>query len=325
VEHDLAILDMLADTVHIAYGQPAVFGVITQPKGTRVGINEYLSGYLPEENVRFRDYPVIFEQRLHGGGEVRNELLSIPPMIKQFPGFTLKVGGGEIRAGEVLGVVGPNGIGKTTFARLLAGEETPDEGKVEQEVRISYKPQYLKAAGEDTVEMTLRSVTTRFDSGHYQAEILEPLGLRSILASSISSLSGGELQRVGIALCLSRDADLYILDEPSAHLDVEQRVKLPRVIKNHAELKGAGVLVIDHDIYVIDMISERMIVFEGEPGVFGEAHGPFAMHGGMNRFLRELGVTFRRDKSGRPRINKPGSFLDREQKSSGEYYYLVEE
>jgi ATP-binding cassette subfamily E protein 1 len=325
VEHDLAILDMLADTVHIAYGQPAVFGVITQPKGARVGINEYLTGYLPEENVRFRDYPVVFERRLHEGEAVRNALLSIPPLTKKYPGFTLSVGEGEIRAGEVLGVVGPNGIGKTTFARLLAGEETPDEGLVEQQVRISYKPQYLKAAGEETVEMTLRGATTRFDAAHYQNEILEPLGLRTILASSVSSLSGGELQRLGIALCLSRDADLYILDEPSAHLDVEQRVKLPRVIKNHAELKGAGVLVIDHDIYVIDMISERLMVFEGEPGIHGAAHGPFGMHEGMNRFLRELGVTFRRDKSGRPRINKPGSFLDRDQKSSGEYYYAVEE
>ena len=64
VEHDLAILDMLADTVHIAYGKPAVFGIITRPKGVRVGINQYLDGYLAEENVRFRETHVVFEKRV---------------------------------------------------------------------------------------------------------------------------------------------------------------------------------------------------------------------------------------------------------------------
>lgn len=323
VEHDLAILDMLADTVHITYGKPAVFGVVTQPKGIRVGINEYLSGYLPEENVRFRDYPVIFEHRYHETDIIRNPMVLIPPMNKKYQGFSLEVGGGEIREGEVLGVVGPNGIGKTTLARLLAGEETPDEGAMDKNVRISYKPQYLKATGEESVEQVLRSASPRFDTSYYQNEILEPLALQAILQSPVSSLSGGELQRLGIALCISRDADLYILDEPSAHLDVEQRVKLPRVIKNHAESRNASVLVIDHDIYLIDMISERLMVFEGIPGVLGTAYGPFPMHDGMNRFLRGLEVTFRRDRSGRPRINKPGSFLDRKQKSAGEYYYTT--
>jgi len=126
---------------------------------------------------------------------------------------------------------------------------------------------------------------------------------------------------VAIAACLSRDADLYIIDEPSAHLDVEQRMNLVRVLKHHAEGKECGVLVIDHDIYLIDMISERIVVFDGEPGVAGEAKGPFNMRDGMNLFLSGLGVTFRRDKSGRPRINKPESFLDRDQRSKGEYYY----
>jgi len=321
VEHDLAILDMLTDTVHIAYGKPAIFGVITHPKGTRIGINEYLSGYLPEENVRFRDYPVIFERRLHEAKIVRTPLLEIPVMTKRFSKFKFQINGGEIRAGEVLGIVGPNGIGKTTFAKLLAGEEKPDEGVVEQTVRISYKPQYLKATTEDSVEETLRSFSSKFDTSYYQNEIIEPLGLRPIFQSALTSLSGGELQRVSIAICLSRDADLYILDEPSAHLDVEQRVKLPKVIKNQAELRGAGILVIDHDIYLIDMISERLMVFDGEPGHHGQAYGPFDMHDGMNHFLKGLGITFRRDKSGRPRINKPSSFLDRQQKASGEYYF----
>jgi ATP-binding cassette subfamily E protein 1 len=192
-------------------------------------------------------------------------------------------------------------------------------------LKISYKPQYIKADSSDTVEMHLRQVTTKFDSSFFQHEIIDPLSLQQILASPVNTLSGGELQRLSIATCLSRDADLYILDEPSAHLDVEQRVKVTRMIKHHAEGKEAGILVIDHDIYLIDMISERILVFEGEPGLLGTAAGPFDMRTGMNRFLQKLGVTFRRDQSGRPRINKPESFLDREQKVLGEYYYYTGE
>jgi ATP-binding cassette, sub-family E, member 1 len=325
VEHDLAILDMLADTVHIGYGKPAVFGIITRPKGVRVGINQYLEGFLNEENVRFRDTQVVFEKRAHDKGSNREDLFIIPAMTKRYDTFTLTVSGGTIKSGEVLGVVGANGIGKITFAKLLAGVETPTTGSLETSMRISYKPQYIKADTSDSVEMYLRRCTTKFDSSMYQHEIIESLSLEPILQSPVDALSGGELQRVAIASCLSRDADLYILDEPSAHLDVEQRVKVTRMIKHHAEGKEVGILVIDHDIYLIDMISERILVFEGEPGVSGTAAGPFKMRDGMNRFLRELDVTFRRDQSGRPRINKPESFLDREQKGLGEFYYYAQD
>nr|WP_320161048.1 ribosome biogenesis/translation initiation ATPase RLI [uncultured Methanoregula sp.] len=325
VEHDLAILDMLADTVHVGYGRPAVFGIITRPKGVRVGINQYLEGYLNEENVRFRDTQVVFEKRAHDKGSHRDDLFIIPALTKNYESFHLTVSGGTIRSGEVLGVVGANGIGKSTFAKLLAGAEAPTTGTLETSLRISYKPQYIKADTSDSVEMFLRRCTTKFDSSMYQHEILEALTLEPILQSPVDSLSGGELQRVSIAACLSKDADLYILDEPSAHLDVEQRVKVTRMIKHHAEGREAGIMVIDHDIYLIDMISERILVFEGEPGIQGTASGPFPMRDGMNRFLRELDVTFRRDQSGRPRINKPESFLDREQKSLGEYYYYAQD
>lgn len=323
VEHDLAILDMLADGVHVGYGKPAVFGIITRPKGVRVGINQYLEGYLAEENVRFRDTAVVFEKRAHLKGSQREDLVEIPAMTRQYETFGLTVSGGTIKAGEVLGVVGANGTGKSTFAKLLAGEEKPDTGTMDIKLRISYKPQYIKAETSDSVEMYLRQCTTKFDTSYYQHEIIESLSLESILQSPVNTLSGGELQRVSIAACLSRDADLYILDEPSAHLDVEQRVKVTRIIKHHAEGKEEGILVIDHDIYLIDMISERILVFEGEPGVTGTAAGPFPMREGMNRFLQELDVTFRRDQSGRPRINKPDSFLDREQKARGEFYYYT--
>ena len=323
VEHDLAILDMLADTVNVGYGKPAVFGIITRPKGVRVGINQYLEGYLNEENVRFRETAVVFEKRAHAKGSDREDLFAIPALTKHYDTFHLTVSGGTVRTGEVLGVVGANGMGKSTFAKLLAGTETPTTGKLETSLRISYKPQYIKADISDSVEMYLRGCTTKFDSSYYQHEILESLTLDPILQSPVDSLSGGELQRVAIAGCLSREADLYILDEPSAHLDVEQRVKVTRMIKHHAEGKEVGIMVIDHDIYLIDMISERILVFEGEPGIQGTAAGPFGMREGMNRFLNALDVTFRRDQSGRPRINKPGSFLDREQKGSGEFYYYA--
>ena len=323
VEHDLAILDMLADTVHVGYGKPAVFGIITRPKGVRVGINQYLEGFLVEENVRFRDTQVVFEKRAHDFGSDREDMFFIPEMTKDYETFHLTVNGGTIKAGEVLGVVGANGIGKSTFAKLLAGVETPTSGKIETTLKISYKPQYIRADTSDTVELYLRQRTTKFDSSLYQHEIIESLSLEVILQSPVDSLSGGELQRVAIAGCLSREADLYILDEPSAHLDVEQRVKVTSMIKHHAEGKKVGIMVIDHDIYLIDMISERILVFEGEPGRKGTAAGPFKMREGMNRFLKALDVTFRRDQSGRPRINKPGSFLDREQKASGEYYYYT--
>ena len=325
VEHDLAILDMLADTVHVGYGKPAVFGIITRPKGVRVGINQYLEGYLHEENVRFRDTQVVFEKRAHEKGSDREDLFEIPAMTKEYDTFRLSISGGTIRSGEVLGVVGANGMGKSTFAKLLAGAETPTTGKLETTLKISYKPQYIKADTSDPVEMYLRRCTPKFDSSAFQHEILEPLSLGPILQSPVDSLSGGELQRVAIAGCLARDADVYILDEPSAHLDVEQRVKVTRIIKHHAEGKEAGIMVIDHDIYLIDMISERILVFEGEPGISGTAAGPFKMRDGMNRFLDALNVTFRRDQSGRPRINKPDSFLDREQKASREFYYYTAE
>jgi len=81
-------------------------------------------------------------------------------------------------------------------------------------------------------------------------------------------------------------------------------------------------LVVDHDVYFIDLIADSLMVFTGKPSRLGIALGPFDLRSGMNRFLKNLDVTFRRDKeTHRPRVNKNDSRLDREQKSSGEFYY----
>ena len=326
VEHDLALLDLLADSVHLIYGGPGAYGIITRPKGVRVGINQYLKGSLPEENVRIRDQAIEFEVHAPRIEKEIPAMIKYNAFTKEYPSFTLKADAGIIRKGEVVGILGANGIGKSTYIKILAGVEKPTTGSFEHKLRVSYKPQYLKADSDVTVQGLLRGVTNEFDSSYYQSEILRPMGLESLLDQALTELSGGELQRAAITACLSRDADLYLLDEPSAHLDVEQRMLAAKVMRRFAESTERTVLVVDHDIYLIDLLSERLIVFEGEPGVLGIAQPPYDMRDGMNAFLRGIGITFRRDEeTHRPRVNKPGSRLDRMQKEQDEYYYAVED
>jgi ATP-binding cassette subfamily E protein 1 len=326
VEHDLALLDLLADNVHLIYGLPGAYGVITRPKGVRVGINQYLRGTLPEENVRFRDVAIEFEIHAPRIEKEIPSLVAYEAFTKSYSTFRLQAEPGIIRRGEVVGILGPNGIGKSTFIKILAGVETPTTGLLETQLKVSYKPQYLQADSDVTVQGLLRSVAPDFDTSYYQTEILRPMGLEPLMDQAITELSGGELQRVAITACLSRNADLYLLDEPSAHLDVEQRMLAAKVMRRFAESAEKTVLVVDHDIYLVDLLSERIMVFEGEPGILGIAHAPLEMREGMNDFLEGIGITFRRDEeTRRPRVNKPGSRLDRMQKEQGEYYYPVEE
>jgi len=324
VEHDLAILDLLADALHVAYGEPGAYGIITPPKSTKNGINEYLSGYLENENMRFRQQEIEFEEHAPRSLSTGDIVIEYPDLSKSYGDgeFSLDVEGGAIRESEVLGVVGPNGIGKSTFAKLLAGRLEPDEGTVDADLDIAYKPQYIEIDQPMRVDAFLSSITDDFGSSYWNTEIAQPLQLEAIMEQQLTDLSGGERQRVAIAACLSKDADLYLLDEPSAHLDVEQRVLATSAIRRYAENHDATAMVIDHDIYMIDLLSDRLLVFDGEPAKHGHASPPVGMRAGMNEFLANLDVTFRRDeRTSRPRINKPGSQLDREQKREGEYYY----
>ena len=326
VEHDLALLDLLAENVHLIYGVPGAYGVITRPKGVRVGINQYLRGNLPEENVRFRDTSINFEIHAPRLEKEIPSLIAYDAFAVQYSSFTLQAEPGIIRRGEVVGILGPNGIGKSTYIKVLAGVEKPTAGSFESQLKVSYKPQYLKADSDVTVQGLLRSTTHDFDSSYYQTEILRPMGLEMLMDQALTELSGGELQRVAITACLSRPADIYLLDEPSAHLDVEQRMMAAKVMRRFAESSEKTVLVVDHDIYLIDLLAERLMVFEGQPGQIGTAHTPLEMREGMNSFLKAINITFRRDEeTHRPRVNKPDSRLDRSQKEHGEYYYPIEE
>ncbi len=323
IEHDLAIMDFLADLVHIMYGSEGAYGVMAQPRPVRTAINVYLEGYLREENIRFRDTEIRFEKRPPRSDWQSEALVKFTALSKRFKSFSLHVSPGAIRKGEVVGAVGPNATGKTTFVKVLAGEIAPSSGEVTGEATVSYKPQYIKPEFEGTVRDMLRSSLGRdFEAGFFQAEVAHPLSLKYLMDKDLETLSGGELQRVAIAECLGRQADIYLIDEPSAYLDSSQRMTTSKTIRRVIEKLGKSAVVVDHDVYMIDLISDSLMVFSGTPSSKGQADGPMEMRDGMNRFLKDVDITFRRDQdTSRPRINKKDSRLDREQKGRGEYYY----
>jgi ATP-binding cassette subfamily E protein 1 len=323
IEHDLAILDFLADTVHLMYGEPGAYGVFAHPRAVRAAINTYLSGYLREENVRFREKPIRFVARPPRVEWVGGMLQVFPRLEKDLGGFRLETGAGVIHEGESVGVVGPNATGKTTFVNMLAGVLQPDKGSLEGLAEVSYKPQYISPEFEGTVkEYLYTELGEEAESAFFSSEIERPLTLKDLYLKDMGKLSGGELQRVAIGTCLARKVDLYLLDEPSAYLDSNQRMEAARTIRRVMEKGGTSALIVDHDVYFLDLVSDTLMVFSGEPSVRGEARGPLDLREGMNLFLSQVGITFRRDtESLRPRINKDGSRLDREQKDSGEYYF----
>ena len=323
-EHDLAMLDYLSDYVHIMYGLPDVYGIVSFPHSSRDGINIFLDGYLPEDNVRFRDYSIKFVKRGAAKPTERTPLVVYTNLVKKYDeSFRLDVGEGEIIAGEVVVALGPNGIGKTTFVRILAGELEPDSGNVlTSGLKVAYKPQYLRSDFEGTVEELLRRVAGSFySSSYFKTEVLRRLRLSGLLDRRVDELSGGALQRVAIAATLARDADVYLLDEPSAFLDVEMRLAAAKAIKRRVEGDNRAAIVVEHDLLMAESLADRVMVFRGKPGVHGLAEGPLEVSKGMNRFLKDVDITIRRDPStGRPRVNKPGSKMDQMARSSGIYY-----
>ena len=322
IEHDLAVLDVLCDLVHIVYGKKGAFGIFTPARSTRQAINTYLDGFLPEQNVRIRDKPIKFLNHSDRVAELGSQVVSWGGLGKTLGDFKLETGEGAVHRSEVVGVVGPNGTGKSTMIKVLAGEHEYDEGWVTSNASISYKPQHIHVDIDGSVQLWLDSeIGPRWRSGEFNVNVIRALGVDQLLPKRVKKLSGGERQAVSIAICLGREADLYLLDEPSAHLDANARMEAAKAIRRTMEANEKSAFVIDHDVYFIDIVSDSLLVFEGEGGRYGKAQGPFRLQEGMNRFLEGVNVTFRRDHdSKRPRINKTESRKDREQRTSGDFY-----
>lgn len=333
VEHDLALLDYLSDYVCCLYGKPGAYGVVTMPFSVREGINIFLAGFVPTENLRFRDVELTFKvaENVHdggGGSELSTEAhnYDYPAMSVTLGKFKLDVEPGTFTNSQIIVLLGQNGTGKTTFIRLLAGLLKPDDGDADQlpQLGVSYKPQKISPKFNGTVRQLLhKKIQSSYMHPQFVTDVMKPLTIEALMDQEVKNLSGGELQRLAIALALGKPADVYLLDEPSAYLDSEQRIIAAKVIKRFILHAKKTAFVVEHDFIMATYLADRVVVYDGLPARHATAHSPQPLLTGMNDFLRTNEITFRRDPHNhRPRINKLGSVKDQQQKVTGNYFFM---
>jgi ATP-binding cassette, sub-family E, member 1 len=319
VEHDLSVLDYLSDFICVLYGMPSVYGVVTFPSSVREGINIFLDGNIPSENLRFREESLTF--RIADTADElpleRNRRFEYPSMSKTLGGFHLDVKGGQFTDSEIIVMLGENGTGKSTLVRMLAGALKPDNDQVIPKMQVSMKPQkispkftgdvrslFLKKVNQYFQFRLIGQIRMNFLHPQFNTDVIKPLSLESIMDNEVQTLSGGELQRVALVLCLGAPADIYLIDEPSAYLDSEQRIIAAKVIKRFILHAKKTAFIVEHDFIMATYLADRVIVFDGQPSVNARANKPQSLLTGMNSFLKSLDVTFRRDPTNfRPRYS----------------------
>eukprot|EP00475_Leptophrys_vorax_P033665 TRINITY_DN5325_c0_g2_i1.p1 TRINITY_DN5325_c0_g2~~TRINITY_DN5325_c0_g2_i1.p1 ORF type:complete len:655 (-),score=210.97 TRINITY_DN5325_c0_g2_i1:138-2102(-) len=326
IEHDLSILDYLSDFICCLYGVPQAYGVVTMPFGVREGINIFLEGFVPTENLRFREEALSFkvaEVQEEEGAE-KFHRFKYPQMSKTQGDFKLNVEPGSFTDSEIIVLLGQNGCGKTTFIRMLAGLLEADEGEQVPELHVSYKPQKISPKFEGSVRQLLhKKIRNMYTHPQFVSEVMKPLNIDPLMNEEVGTLSGGELQRVAIVLCLGTPADIYLIDEPSAYLDSEQRIVASKVIKRFVLHSKKTAFVVEHDFIMATYLADRVVVYTGEAAKECTATTPQSLLSGMNQFLEDLDITFRRDPTNyRPRINKFQSQKDKDQKAAGTFFYL---
>eukprot|EP00478_Filoreta_tenera_P000138 GABV01000138.1.p1 GENE.GABV01000138.1~~GABV01000138.1.p1 ORF type:complete len:416 (+),score=170.96 GABV01000138.1:149-1249(+) len=217
------------------------------------------------------------------------------------------------RAGQVLGLVGTNGIGKSTALQILAGKLKPNLGAyedppdwedilryfrgselqnyftklLEDDLKAVTKPQYVDLLPKKIRGSAGSILRAKDEAGRFE-ELCETLELTKILDRDLDKLSGGELQRLAIGVACMRKADIYMFDEPSSYLDVKQRLTAAQVIRSVLGVddeKPAYCIVVEHDLSVLDYLSDFVCCLYGRPGAYGVVTLPFGVREGINVFL----------------------------------------
>tara|TARA_B100000963_G_scaffold126667_1_gene110545 strand:- start:63 stop:1922 length:1860 start_codon:yes stop_codon:yes gene_type:complete len=328
IEHDLAILDYMSDYIQSLYGKPGAFGVVTSKASTSNGINQFLEGYIKSENIKFRPYELSFKNNFKNNDITikKNLEMKYPKMTKEYKdsSFRLNIDSGSFFNKEIVCLMGENGCGKSTFINLLA--YNLQNSKFLPGTSISFKPQYIEfddfcGTVQDLLE---KKINSSLGNRNFRLIVLNSLKINSIKDLKVKNLSGGQKQRVAITICLGTPAKLYLIDEPSAGLDCEQRIIVAKVIQKYlVEFLGKTCFLIEHDFLMTSTIADKIILFEGKPGLECKAKTPSSLIRGFNDFLKNLNITFRRDPNNfRPRINKKNSNKDKKQKSENKYFYF---
>ena len=208
---------------------------------------------------------------------------------------------------------------------MLAGVLKPDDQTIEMpRLNVSYKPQTIAPKFEGTVkDLLYTKLGNAWESALFKTEVLVPLDIESLLDNEVQTLSGGELQRTAIVLALAKPCDIYLIDEPSAYLDSEQRVRASKVMKRWIINSKRSAFIVEHDFIMATYLADKVIVFDGIPAKEAYCTSPEGLVSGMNKFLKLMDITFRRDPTNfRPRINKLNSQKDQEQKGAGNYFLM---
>lgn len=302
VDHDISLLSYLCEQAYLLYGRSGAYGIASQSYATDRGINMFLDGFIAPENVRFRKEAVKYKS--YQKEEAHETAFVIPPASLKRGPFTLEAKE-EIRLkkGEVVGVAGPNGIGKSTYCNDIH----------ESHSNTSMKPQILER-GTDLTAAYLEKKNP-FDESY-----MRQMNLQRLEYYPVASLSGGELQKLQVFRCLTpMDKDLFILDEPTNMMDINGRIVLSKLLREKAST-GCAVLVVDHDLEFLLNTVDRLIVMDGEPAKHGFVKGVFDKGRGVRLLLEKFDLSYRRDKeTQRLKLNKRGSVKDRELKGSGDF------
>lgn len=213
------------------------------------------------------------------------------------------------RPGQILGLVGINGIGKSTALLILGNKLKPNLGNYREPpeweqilkyfkgselqnyltkmLELTYKPA-IKPQYVDSIPKSAKGKVGEYikkkDLLGMAEQLKLDLELEKLYERDISELSGGELQRFAMLIVMIQKAEVYIFDEPTSYLDVRQRIKIAKLIRA-LQTHDNYIILVEHDLSILDYLSDFICCLYGEPAAYGVVTMPFTVREGINIFL----------------------------------------